>query len=39
MITKDSSGVGMGRIMKGLEVSTVDTLWKLISVRLNCGQM
>ena len=39
MITKDSSGVGISRIMKGLEVSTVETRWKLISVRLNWGQM
>ena len=29
----------MLRQMKGLEVSTVGTRWKLMSVRLNWGQM
>ena len=35
MITKLSSGVGMFRILKGLDVSTVGTRWKLMSVWLN----
>ena len=39
MMTKLSSGVGMSRAMKGLEVSTVATRWKLMSVSENCGTM
>ena len=39
MITKLSSGVGISRRMKGLEVSTVGTRWKLIWVSENWGQM
>ncbi len=39
MTTKLSSGVGMSRAMKGFEVSTMETRWKLMSVRENCGVM
>ena len=39
MMTKLSSGVGMSRAMNGLDVSTSDTRWKLMSVRENCGVM
>jgi hypothetical protein len=37
--TRDSSGVGISRVIKGLEVSTVAIRWKLISVWENCGVM
>ena len=37
--TIDSSGVGIQRAIKGLDVSTVGTRWKLMSVSVNCGQM
>jgi hypothetical protein len=39
MMTLDSSAVGMSRATKGLEVSTIGTRWKLMSVRENCGTM
>ena len=39
MTTIDSSGVGIQRAMKGFDVSTVGTRWKLMSVWANCGQM
>ena len=39
MTTIDSSGVGIQRATNGLEVSTVGTRWKLMSVSVNCGQM
>ena len=35
MTTKLSSGVGMSRVMKGFDVSTVGTRWKLMSVHYN----
>ncbi len=34
-----SSGVGIQRAMKGFEVSTTGTRWKLMSVWVNCGQI
>ena len=34
-----SSALGMSRAMKGFDVSTVGTRWKLTCVRANCGQM
>ena len=37
--TIDSSAVGIQRAMKGFEVSTVGTRWKLMSVHENCGQI
>src|SRR5450631_2784286 len=37
--TIDSSGVGIQRAMKGFDVSTVGTRWKLMSVSANCGQI
>ena len=37
--TRLSSAVGMVRAMNGLLVSTTGTRWKLMCVRVNCGQM
>ena len=34
-----SSAVGMVRATKGFDVSTTGTRWKLMCVRVNCGQM
>ncbi|MNM63559.1 hypothetical protein D3C81_749290 [compost metagenome] len=34
-----SSGAGISREIKGLEVSTHGTRWKFTWVRENCGQM
>ena len=39
MTTMLSSALGMSLAMKGLEVSTTGTRWKLTWVRENCGQM
>ena len=39
MTTIDLSAVGIQRAMKGFDVSTVGTRWKLMSVWVNCGQM
>jgi hypothetical protein len=38
-MTIDSSAVGIQRATKGFEVSTVGTLWKLMSVSVNWGHM
>ena len=39
MISMLSSAVGTSRAVKGFDVSTVGTRWKLTCVSENCGQM